>query len=155
MDKITSQETWKQGRILIADDDTDIIDFLCDVFMEHGFMPVGCTSGREALNALRQQEFDLLLADLKMPEMGGLELLQLALEIDPNLVGIIITGHCTVRSAIEARMAGAFDYVLKPFEMNKLLIIISRAMQRRHKLRGGGLTRTGFEMKAVINRLQQ
>jgi DNA-binding NtrC family response regulator len=125
-----------QGRILIVDDDDDIISFLCDVFLENGYKTVGCTSARKALEALEEQEFDLLLADLMMPQMDGIELLKSALETDPSLVVIIMTGYGTIRTAIRARKAGAFEYILKPFKLSELLMTVSRAMEahRLHKL---------------------
>ena len=128
-------KTLNEKRILIVDDDNDIISFLCDIFSENGYKPTGFTSGKEALEALKEQEFDLLLADLMMPEMDGIELLKAALKTDSSLVVIIMTGYSTIRTAIEARKAGAFEYILKPFKSSELLTTVSRAMEahRLHK----------------------
>jgi hypothetical protein len=128
-------KTSNERRILIVDDDNDIISFLCDIFSENGYKPTGFTSGKEALEALKEQEFDLLLADLMMPEMDGIELLKAALKTDSSLVVIIMTGYSTIRTAIEARKAGAFEYILKPFKSSELLTTVSRAMEahRLHK----------------------
>jgi two-component system sensor histidine kinase/response regulator len=132
MTKVASQgEASNQGDILIVDDDGDIISFLSDFFSGNGYRPTGYASAREALDALKEQKYDLLLADLMMPEMDGIELLRAALKIDPSLIVIIMTGYGTIRTAIEARKAGAFEYVLKPFKANELLTTVSRAMETR------------------------
>ena len=130
-------KTSNERRILIVDDDNDIISFLCDIFSENGYKPTGFTSGKEALEALKEQEFDLLLADLMMPEMDGIELLKAALKTDSSLVVIIMTGYSTIRSAIEARKAGAFEYILKPFKSSELLTTVSRAMEAHLLLKAG------------------
>ncbi len=84
---------------------------------------------------LQKQDFELLLCDLMMPGMDGTQLLRHALEIDSNLVGIIMTGQGTISTAVEAMKVGAFDYVLKPFNLQIMLPILKRAMETR-RLRG-------------------
>lgn len=74
----------KSGRLLIVDDESDLLTSLCDILSEIGYETKGFTSGKDALKALNEQDFDLLLTDLMMPEMDGIALLQAALEIDPS-----------------------------------------------------------------------
>jgi two-component system sensor histidine kinase/response regulator len=128
---IPAGEILNGRRILIVDDDDDITSFLCESLLEEGYSPAGYLSGKAALEALQKEKFDLLLADLMMPEMNGTELVRAALTLDPALVAIIMTGHGTIRAAIEAKRAGAFEYVLKPFKTDDLLATISRAMESR------------------------
>ena len=111
----------KLGRLLVVDDEVELMTALCQMLTEYGYEAAGFTSGKDALEALKEQDFDLLLADLMMPEMDGITLLRLGLEIDPNLVGIIMTGQGTVQTAVEAMKIGAFDYVLKPFKLQAVL----------------------------------
>ena len=118
----------KSGRLMIVDDEVESITTLRDLLSGHGYMVAGYTSGKDALEALKEQDFDLLLTDHIMPEMDGIELLKAALEIAPNLGCIIITGKGTIQSAVEAMKVGAFDYVLKPVELKELLMTLSRAM---------------------------
>ena len=123
------------GRLLVVDDERHLMDVLCEMLPEHGYETVGFTSSLEALEELRERDFDVLLSDLMMPDMDGVTLLSSALEIDPSLVAIIMTGQGTVQTAVEAMKLGAFDYMLKPFKLNALLPVLSRAMQlRRVKL---------------------
>ncbi len=121
----------KVGRIMIVDDEAELMTALCEALADQGYETMGFTTGADALKVLVEQDYDLLLTDLMMPEMDGIALLQAGLEIDPNLVGIIMTGHGTVQTAVEAMKTGAFDYVLKPFKLDTLLPILSRAMEVR------------------------
>jgi len=123
--------THKLGRLLIVDDEPELMTTLCTTLAERGYETVGFSSGHEALEVLKEQEFDVLLTDLMMPEMDGITLLRAALDPDPNLVGIVMTGHGTVQTAVDAMKVGAFDYVLKPFKLNTLLPVIARALDVR------------------------
>jgi PAS domain S-box-containing protein len=123
---------YKVGRVLIVDDEAELMTALCEKLAEQGYETAGFTSGAEALEALREHDYDLLLTDLMMPGMDGIELIRAGLEIDPNLVGIIMTGQGTVQTAVEAMKIGAFDYILKPFKLNSLLPTLSRAMEVHH-----------------------
>ncbi len=121
----------KAGRLLVVDDEVELMDALRETLAGHGYETAGATSGEEGLRALAEGDVDILLSDLMMPGMGGIELLRRALEIDPNLVGIIMTGQGTIQTAVEAMKTGAFDYVLKPFKLQAMLPVLDRAMQVR------------------------
>jgi signal transduction histidine kinase/DNA-binding response OmpR family regulator len=121
-----------QGRLLIVDDEVELKATLCETLAGAGYETVGFSSGDEALKALKEQDFDLILTDLMMPGMDGIELLGHALSIDPNLVGIIMTGHGTVQTAVDAMKVGAFDYILKPFKLRAIKPVITRALSMRH-----------------------
>src|SRR5688500_15875822 len=96
-------------RLLIVDDEMLQMKALCDTLRDEGFETVGFVSARAALAALRETSFELLLADLAMPEMSGIELLRAAREIDPDVVGVIVTGEGTIAAAVEAMKVGALD----------------------------------------------
>jgi DNA-binding NtrC family response regulator len=119
------------GRLLIVDDETELKNALCETLAEEGYETTAADNGAEALKLLKSRDFDLLLSDLMMPGMDGIQLLRAALEIDPQLVGIITTGQGTISTAVEAMKVGAFDYVLKPFNLQTMLPILSRAMEVR------------------------
>ncbi len=119
---------FRAGRILIVDDEIAQMRALCETLSDRGFFTVGFASGAEALRALRSQPFELLLTDLSMPDMDGLSLLRQAREFDPALVGVLMTGHGTIDTAVEAMKSGALDYVLKPFKLRLLLPVLERAL---------------------------
>ena len=124
----------KLGRIMIVDDEAELMTALCEAIAAQGYETTGFTTGADALKVLVEQDYDLLLTDLMMPEMDGIALLKAGLEIDPNLVCIIMTGQGTVQTAVDAMKKGAFDYILKPFKLNTLMPVLSRAMEV-HSLR--------------------
>jgi FixJ family two-component response regulator/putative methionine-R-sulfoxide reductase with GAF domain len=119
------------ARILIVDDEAAHMRALCDTLRDQGYDTEGFTGGEDALGALRERQFDLLLTDLMMPGMDGVELLAAALKIDPHLVGILMTGQGTIETAVQAMQAGALDYILKPFKVSALLPVVSRAVSVR------------------------
>lgn len=123
--------TTQRARLLIVDDEEALMSALCNTLKVEGYAATGFTSARAALAQLRERQFDLLLTDLMMPEMDGIALLHAAQEIDPDLVGIVMTGHGTIDTAVEALRGGALDYVLKPFRLTNLLPVLTRALETR------------------------
>ena len=121
----------KSERLLVVDDEVEILTPLCDLLSEWGYEVTGFTKGKDAQKALKEQEFDLLLTDLMMPEIDGIKLLKEALKIDPHLVSIVITGKGTIQTAVEAMKVGAFDYIVKPLDWKLLKLILSRAIEVR------------------------
>lgn len=118
-------------KLLILDDEFGQMKALCDTLEPEGYAPTGFTSPADALQGLRQERFDLVVTDLMMPQMDGVEFLRAAQEADPNLVGIIMTGHGTVSSAVKGMQTGALDYILKPFSLAAVLPVLRRALEVR------------------------
>jgi len=118
-------------RLLIVDDEAAQMRALCDTLEDNGFNAVGFSASSQALEALRAERFDLVLTDLMMPEMDGIELLRRARTIDPDVVGVLMTGHGTLDTAVDAMKAGALDYILKPFKLREMIPVIERALQVR------------------------
>jgi two-component system, sensor histidine kinase and response regulator len=119
------------GRLLIVDDERAQMEALCNTLGTEGYTTTGYSSAKQALAALSVGQFDLLLSDLMMPEMDGIALLNASREIDGNLIGIIMTGHGTIDTAVKAMQCGALDYVVKPFRLNVILSVIARALEVR------------------------
>jgi len=129
-------------KILIVDDEVAQMRALCNTLKDHGYETVGFSSPTAALAALQKTEFDLILSDLMMPEVNGIELLQTALKFSPNLVGIIMTGEGTITTAVESMKSGALDYILKPFKLSAILPVLERALAvRRLRLQNEALER--------------
>ena len=118
-------------RLLIVDDEVPQMEALCQTLRDHGYETTGFVSGRAALESVTPGAFDLLVADLMMPDLDGIRLLQAVRDVDPNLVGVIMTGEGTIDSAVEAMKAGALDYILKPFRLSVILPVLSRALAVR------------------------
>jgi two-component system, sensor histidine kinase and response regulator len=116
------------ARLLIVDDEAPQLRALCDTLQLEGFVTKGYSSAQQALAELRPGEVDLLLTDLMMPEMDGISLINSARLIDPALGAIVMTGHGTIDTAVQAMRGGALDYILKPFKLNVILPVISRAL---------------------------
>jgi DNA-binding NtrC family response regulator len=121
--------------ILVVDDEKGQRDILQTILNKEGYRTVCVPGGREALAALGQEEFDLILTDLKMQGMSGLELLDQVLADNPRQCLIMMTAHGTVDSAVEAMKKGAFDYLEKPLERDDLLLTLRRASEHVALLR--------------------
>lgn len=119
----------RTGRILVVDDDAAVLAPLSDILSEMGYEVAGYLSPGEALPVLEEKDFDLLITDLLMPEMDGISFMKKAQAKTPLLVCVVVTGHATVRTAVEAMKAGAFDYITKPIEWKNLQLILERAME--------------------------
>ncbi len=129
-------------RVLVVDDESAQMRALCHTLPNHGYDTIGFSDGETALAELRRTKCELLLADLMMPGMNGIRLLQNAREIDPDLVGIIMTGAGTIATAVEAMQAGALDYILKPFNLSVIVPVLERALTvRRLRLENAELGR--------------
>jgi len=128
MDRTNPEPT---PRLLVVDDELSQLQALCAVLREEGHEVVGCATPDEALDALRQQRFDVLLSDLHLPQMDGIALTRQALAIDPDIVPVLMTGQGTISTAVEAMKVGALDYVLKPFRIAWMRPVLARALEVR------------------------
>lgn len=120
------------GKILIVDDEIELKDILVEALSLQGYEAAGFSNGKDALDCLREEPFDILLTDLMMPGIDGITLVREALCIDPNLVCIVMTGQGTIQTAVDAMKIGAFDYALKPFRLQIMMPMLTRAMNTRH-----------------------
>jgi two-component system NtrC family response regulator len=114
--------------ILIVDDEKNYLTILSAVLEDEGFEVVTAPGGPEALEVHKSSDLDLILTDMKMPKMDGIELLENIKENDPDLPVIMMTAHGTVDKAVEAMQKGAYTYVLKPFDNERLIIYVKKAI---------------------------
>ena len=121
-----------KGLIHVIDDEPVIHDVLSQLLTSEGYDIEISSSGEEALEKFEVRTFDLVLLDLLMPGMNGIEILKAAKKIDPQALIIIITAYASVESAIEAMKIGAFDYIQKPFKHEELLLTIARALEHKN-----------------------
>jgi two-component system sensor histidine kinase/response regulator len=120
-----------RARLLIVDDDAAQMQALASTLEIEGYAPAAFTSAAKALDALRESSFELVLTDLTMPQMDGIEFLEAAHRIDPQIIGIVMTGHGSIDTAVAAMRAGALDYILKPFTLAAIRPVLERALTVR------------------------
>ncbi len=117
--------------LLIVDDEASLRDFLTIVFEEEGCRVETAASLADAHAALQKREPDLVLCDLMLPDGSGLDLLREIKSQNPSIAVVMITAHTSTKSAVEALKAGAHDYIAKPFDIDELKIIVSKAVERK------------------------
>ena len=127
-------------KILVVDDDQDMRENVIEVLQDADFDVYSASNGEEALETVRTTAFDLILLDLIMPGIGGMEALPLIKRESPNTKVIMITAFSTVENAVEAMRKGASDYITKPFKINELLMAIKKTLEEARF----------FECKAVL-----
>jgi DNA-binding NtrC family response regulator len=129
---MTEGQPKPSARVLIVDDEPDVVANWSRVLERDGYACLTATDGQRALALIESERPDVVLTDLQMPGADGLTVLRRALELDADAVVVLITGHGTVESAVEAMRAGAFDYLLKPLPSNDALrIVVERGVARR------------------------
>lgn len=122
----------KEDRILVVDDEIVIRELMFDILSDEGFDVELAPNGRAALDVLRAgDDFVVLFTDIMMPEMDGIELIREARKLDPTLVPIVMTGYATLETARAAVKEGAYDYVLKPFNLSEIKLAVTNALERR------------------------
>jgi putative nucleotidyltransferase with HDIG domain len=135
----------ESARILVVDDDRVIRDVLSDFLSAEGYLVRAVEDGVRAIEELQATPYDIVISDLKMPNMGGLELLEEIGRHNFNVLTVIMTGFGTVESAIEAMKRGAYDYILKPFKLNEVIHIVNRGLERQR------LEIENIQLKEAVN----
>ena len=147
-----SYDEWPdpQQRILVVDDDEAVCLMLSralDGAAHHIEMANG---GQEAIDRLRDNSFDLIITDLKMPAVDGVEVLRKAKELDPRCEVIVITGYASVKSAVEVMKLGAYDYISKPFNLERIRFLVDRALEKS-KLLQAAAERDSYERLSQLD----
>jgi response regulator RpfG family c-di-GMP phosphodiesterase len=123
--------TAERPRVLIVDDEKFIRDILADFLGMEGFIVRTAEDGAAALVELKATSYDIIISDLKMPRMGGIELLEQISRAAPNALTVIMTGFGTVETAIDAMKRGAYDYILKPFKVEEVIHVVQRGVEKQ------------------------
>ncbi len=140
----------ESAKILVIDDEEIICNGCRLILSDQGHAVESRSTGRAGLRAIREAQFDVLLLDMKLPDMDGMEILRTAREEKPGLYVIVMTGYSTVQNAVEAMKLGAMDYIAKPFSDDELVLAVARALEKKRLveeniyLRGELLDRFGF-----------
>ena len=120
-----------KGRILVVDDERSMREILEIFLKSEGYSVSVADNGKSALEVMKNDFFDLIITDMKMPKVGGLELLRNVKEISPDTVVVIITAFGTTESAVEAMKLGAYDYITKPFQMDDIRLVVKNALEKQ------------------------
>ncbi|MHC4939729.1 MAG: sigma-54-dependent transcriptional regulator [Planctomycetota bacterium] len=136
-------------RILVVDDEESVRFFLQRGLTKAGYHVDEASSGGEAIEKLGALPYDVVLTDLVMPEVSGLDVLAAAQEMDGGAVVILMTAHGSVDNAIDALRLGACDYLAKPFEMKELLVTVERGLDRR------SMERENRKLRFLVNKVEQ
>jgi DNA-binding NtrC family response regulator len=137
-------------RILIVDDEIDMLELLELIITDRTEYEVVTTSAPlEVPELLKKGPFDLLITDLRMPDIDGIELIEMVKQVDDQLPFIIITAYGTIESAVEAMRKGAFDYITKPFRQEQILLTIEKVMKWRR------LQKENIALKAELEKMKK
>jgi len=140
-------------KILIIDDEKSILDLLSVVFKKEGYTVETALSAKMALELIDKEEFDLVLTDIKLPQMSGMKILQYVKEKYPAMPVVMITAYGTIKQAIEALKMGAMDYIVKPFNMEELKIIVAQGLENRRIQQENVLLKKDLEEKYGMNNM--
>ncbi|MRR07149.1 MAG: sigma-54-dependent Fis family transcriptional regulator [Deltaproteobacteria bacterium] len=124
----------EQVKILLVEDEDLSRDSLVRLLKMTGFNVKGAASGKMALSFLSHEQFDIIITDLFLPDINGIDILKQVKELSPHTEVILITGHASAETAVKAMKEGAFDYVTKPLNFDELSITISKALEKRQLL---------------------
>ncbi len=119
------------GRLLVVEDEESLRETLREALTSAGYEVLGAANGVEALSLLREQKFDMILSDISMPGMGGIELLGVASQIYPDMPIVLLTGYGDVELARSSLRRGAVDFITKPIKLDELPIVVERNLERK------------------------
>ena len=120
------------GNVMVVDDEENIRKVLSDYLSELGYSVIAANDGTDALEKFKPGAFDLIISDLLMPNIDGLELLKRIRDQDKDVIFLMITGYPSIETAVEAIKKGAYDYITKPFHMEDVKIRIERAFEKKN-----------------------
>ena len=129
-----SQTTTKPSTILVADDEPNIRRVFEAMFVKEGHTVLTAENGKRAVDLASTHTIDMLISDLIMPDMSGVEVLQKVKQLHPQCAAIIVTAYGTIKSAVEAMKYGAFNYLQKPFDMEEVRLLVRKGLEHRAQL---------------------
>jgi two-component system response regulator PilR (NtrC family) len=142
-----------RGQILVVDDERSMRELLALFLGRAGYTVEAASTGAEARRAMAEREHDLIITDLQMPDVTGLEVLAESKAAHPDTQVIVITAYATADTAIAAMKAGAYDYLVKPFKLDEVALVVERAFERRHLLRQNVVLRDEIKGRYRLDRL--
>jgi two-component system response regulator PilR (NtrC family) len=140
-----------KGRILVVDDEKSMREIL-EIFLKNeGYHVSVAMNGESAVEALKSDIFDLIISDMKMPKMGGLELLKNVKESSPDTIFVVMTAFGTTKSAVEAMKLGAYDYIQKPFQMDDIRLVVKNALEKKKLQKDVSILKNQLKIPSIEN----
>lgn len=136
----------RNERILLIDDSPEILSSLSESLKSEGYDVETASSGKEGISLIEKKFFDLIITDLMMPDVGGMDVLKFVTQNSPDSFCIILTGYGTIKNAVEAVKLGAFDYLTKPVKLDEILITLKRVIEFRN------LKRENFNLRSQLKK---
>ena len=147
-------------QLLVVDDEANIVDYLKQLLEDEGYPTLSACSGQEALNIIKHESINILITDIRMPKMDGIELINKVSRIEKNIQAIVLTGHGDIDTAIEIMKTGALNYLRKPINFEELLVTIEKGLaiiELREKLKNktDKLTQSNKKLKKALSEIKQ
>ncbi len=126
-----SNDSPQETSLLVVDDEDIVVSLIRDAFEDDNYIVKTASNGKDAISLIEQHRFDLIITDVRMPHMSGIEMVKLARQIQPDVGVIFMTGYANLNSAKDAIKQGAFDYILKPFELMEIRQAVRNGLNLR------------------------
>ncbi len=140
-----------KGKILVVDDEKSMREILEMFLKNEGYHTSAATNGASAIETIKNDIYDLIISDMKMPKMGGLELLKNVKESSPDTVFVVMTAFGTTESAVEAMKLGAYDYIQKPFQMDDIRLVVKNALEKQKLQKDVSILKNQLEIPSLEN----
>ena len=126
----------ENSTILIVDDDRDILNVLTDILKFGGYQAISTENGEDAIKVLNNHKIDLVLLDLILRDMHGIEVLKQIVKKNPDQLVMMVSGEGSIEDAVEATKNGAYDFLVKPLEASRILLSVKNALEKTFLVRG-------------------
>ncbi|HBD09710.1 MAG TPA: hypothetical protein DCZ69_15770, partial [Syntrophobacteraceae bacterium] len=140
----------RDTRVLVIDDEATQGRLLAETLQREGFAALAFSDAEQALARLKGERFDVLITDQRMPGMSGIDCIQAARRIDPDIAAIIVTAYATIETAVKAMKLGAFDFLTKPIDVEHLLVLLAKAEEQRQLIRENRLLREQLQERQAV-----
>ncbi len=140
-------------KILVIDDELSMREFLEILFQKQGYQVESAASGEEAIERIESENYHLIICDIMMPRVSGMEILKRAFELNPNALVIMITAYASPENAVEAMKLGAYDYITKPFQVDEIKLVVAKALEKSRLLEENLRLRQEVESRYMFRNL--
>lgn len=141
------------GCILVVEDDSLMRDFLCETLKRKGYTVQGVRDGRSALDKIKRKRYDLIITDLRMPDIGGMKVLEAARRTAPDTDVVVVTAYGTISGAVKAMKKGAYDYITKPISVDQIELVVEKVLERQKLICENRYLRSELEKRHTFDKM--